>query len=146
MGECGASGGLIQSCGRRYVLLMSRESYPPTDPKRLKFLALVAIKEVVNQRYLGPVDQSAALRLVLAYLHSVSHTERRIFDEFWKLCLPTNSRDDGYIGGTYMSGCWEAMARGAGIPLTIEMMKRFDTVARSPERDTFASRMKKPAE
>jgi hypothetical protein len=72
---------------------MSRDSPPSADPKRLTFLALVAVKEMVAQRSKGPVAQSAALRVILGYLHGVSGGDRRVYDEFWRYC-----RADAFSG------------------------------------------------
>ena len=126
---------------------MSRDSSPPIDPKRLTFLALVAVKEVVAKRSSGPVAQSTALRVILGYLHSANGGDRRIYDEFWGYCRATAFSGSGrdYAASSHMFSCWQGMVRQAGIPLTIEMMDRFNSFARSPDHDNVVSRMKKGA-
>ncbi|WP_153003065.1 hypothetical protein [Sphingomonas sanguinis] len=133
---------------RRYVPVMYRDSSARHSPTRLTFLALVAAKEIADERASGPVEQSAALRVVLGYLHGVSGGDRRIYDDFWRYCRDDAFPGDhsGYAASTHMFSCWQGMVRRAGIRLTIDMMERFNSVARSPVRDNFASRVAKAAE
>ncbi|WP_294277568.1 hypothetical protein [uncultured Sphingomonas sp.] len=114
----------------------------------MTFLALVAAKEIADERASGPVEQSAALRVVLGYLHGVSGGDRRIYDDFWRYCREDAFPGDhsGYAASTHMFSCWQGMVRRAGIRLTMDMMERFNSVARSPVRDNFASGVAKAAE
>lgn len=96
---------------------------------RLTFLSLAILAETADNAGADPVDPSLAVRLALAYLYSIAHTDRRNFDEFWQtLRAPmTGQHSDtirSYIRPTYCRTHLTGIARSVGVELTAEVWER----------------------
>lgn len=97
----------------------------------LTFKALVALYEVAQQGYRGPVPQTRSLRFLLAYLYSVGRDDRSFIDQFWQTCQITPpGPQPGYQRGTYLNTCWQAIARSAGVTPDMEFMERIQSGGR----------------
>ena len=99
------------------------------DRAHLKFKALCALSEVVDQCDHAPLAPSLALRFALAYLFSISDGDRSSFDMFWQTIRQS---DDAFHSATmaralrnsYARTAMTGIARSVGVELTVEYLQR----------------------
>lgn len=110
------------------------------DDRRLTFLALVALDEVLDG---GPVTQG--LRFALAYLYDASDLDRRWFDQFWQAARAFNGdagSAEGFGRVQTMTASMNAICRSVGMERDVELMARLskargiDTSPPYPKRPT----------
>lgn len=78
------------------------------ERKKLLWLALVTLDEIVEQGYRESISPSFRVRLALAVAYTHSNGDRRPFDQFWREMQELHEYDEhksGYLRRTRMQGC-----------------------------------------
>lgn len=89
--------------------------------------ALLALEEALNQCDQQPLSKSSmSLRFALAYLYSVSRSDRGCFDAFWKAVTDTRRGPSEYLEGVVRASeansNLNAIYRAVGVRRTNQMM------------------------
>jgi hypothetical protein len=74
-------------------------------------MALAALEEVAALCRQAPVERSAALRLVLAYLASRQPCDRHFFDAFWRAVITARARDRSAVVEASLNGIYRQVGR-----------------------------------
>jgi len=109
------------------------------DRDHLKFKAMCALSEVVDQCGHAPVAPSLALRFALAYLFSISDGDRSSFDMFWKTVRQGNDAFHSEtmaraLRNSYARTAMAGIARSVEVALTVEYLEQLSSAHRCKER------------
>jgi hypothetical protein len=89
-------------------------------------MALAALEDVLARCHHGPVEHSAALRLVLAYLASRSRGDRWPFDVFWQSVDGGRAKERWSSANAALNGIYLALGRKRDMAV----VSRYESAAR----------------
>jgi hypothetical protein len=107
----------------------------PIAAERLRFLALAALAELVEEVKSGPIEPSFAIRAILAVLYSYSDGDRAPFDEFWRNMQKSWSSQPSatqaqYCRQIYLRTSLRGIVRAVGAPETPEFAEQLEVAWR----------------
>ena len=103
------------------------------DRDQLRYLALMALDEIVEECRAGPVKKSLWLRFLLAWLYRESGADAEtkwIFTEFWKHATSRPDCGNEFLGGyerrTSLQSCMNGITRALGWERTVSFMQEME--------------------
>lgn len=80
---------------------------------KIRWMALVALSELVDKAKDGPIAPTFTIRLTLAVLYAFSDGDRTLFDQFWKVMQdPYATQPNGHFRSYCRTSHLQATLRG----------------------------------